>query len=905
MDVKALKMTATILSNAAAYIAMAGRKLGFLRENFRLLFIWPIAAVILSAIGWGALFAHLDEERRQAENIALKQAGVLSRNYADQLARTVEAIDQIALHVKYGWELSANKLQLENIKEKELFPPSSFLNIAIIDPNGILLTSTIPNSKGLAVGDRPYFSIHKNAIEDFLYIGVPVSSRISDRIIIPFSRRLADRNGRFTGVVVVAVVPGYFTANYDETTLGTYGLLGVVGTDRVMKVTRIGQIVYPPESPSLVSAPYFAGRSGSVILQGNEAFADMRSRYVGWDTVDGYPLIALTGLDERETLAPYWANRAAAIRYAIWANLALAAFTLIAMMLSVRLAWRKYQLETTQATYRMATEGGTEGFYIVRPVLDRHGSIVDFEIIDSNHHGAELLRQRREELIGKKVSSLYEGANPDRLIEMLHEAMDTSFYENDVEVPSESPVMPRWVHVRIVRAADELAVTLRDISDTKAHVDELERRSNADPLTGLPNRHWVQTYLPKAVKHAAEHDAMLAILFIDLDGFKAVNDTAGHAAGDELLRNAARRIVDAVRPHDHVVRLGGDEFVVIIEQIAHKADAAHVADRVQHAFQESFRLAQGVHSVGTSIGISMFPSDGTDADTLLRNADVAMYSVKAGGKGAYHFYDQKFYDALRVRLERESELRHAIEQDQFIMYYQPRVDIATGITASMEALVRWEHPSKGLMQPLEFIPLAEDTGLILSLGELVIDKVCKQLAQWVRTGQELVPVSVNVSSRQFNEADIAKILSASLARHNLDPKLIEIELTESSMMGSTWDVANTLRAIRRMGVTLLVDDFGTGYSSLSQLQRLDFDVLKVDRAFTEEIDRTEQGKIFFTAIITMAHALGMRVVAEGVESEAQIRILRTLHCDEMQGFYISRPLPPSERQPVLPKSVFM
>jgi EAL domain-containing protein (putative c-di-GMP-specific phosphodiesterase class I) len=308
--------------------------------------------------------------------------------------------------------------------------------------------------------------------------------------------------------------------------------------------------------------------------------------------------------------------------------------------------------------------------------------------------------------------------------------------------------------------------------------------------------------------------------------------------------------------------------------------------------------------VGTSIGISVFPSDGTDSETLLENADFALYSVKTSGKGNYRFYDEKFYEALRARLEQEAELRHAIEHDEFVMYYQPRVDISTGTTSSMEALVRWIHPTRGLVEPLAFIPLAEETGLILDLGELVIDKVCAQLAQWAKKTQELVPVSVNVSSRQFNEVDIAKILSVSLARHHIDARLVEVEVTESSMMGDNAGVASALTTIRRMGIKLLVDDFGTGYSSLSQLQRLDFDMLKVDRAFTAEIGKTERGNVFFKAIITMAHAIGMRVVAEGVENETQIKILKSLQCDELQGFYISRPLPPSDAQPILPRWFF-
>jgi diguanylate cyclase (GGDEF)-like protein/PAS domain S-box-containing protein len=558
------------------------------------------------------------------------------------------------------------------------------------------------------------------------------------------------------------------------------------------------------------------------------------------------------------------------------------------------------QLELTQATYRMATEGGNEGFYIVRPIYDNtKDAFVDFEIIDSNQRGAEFLGHPREDLIGRNMSSLYQGTNLDRPMAILRQAMESGFYEDDVEVSRESALQVQWIHCKIVRSHDDLAVTLRDISDAKAHVDELERRGNEDALTGLPNRYWVQTYLPQAIERAAANNAMLAVLFMDLDGFKAVNDEMGHPAGDELLRNVARRLKLAVRPQDKVARLGGDEFVIIIENLTHRRDAAHVAKRVLHAFRERFTLLQGVCSIGISIGISFFPFDGMDADTLLRNADIAMYSVKTGEKRNYRFYDPKFYGALRARMEQESELRHAIEHDQFVMYYQPRVDIATGTTCSMEALVRWEHPSKGLLEPLSFIPLAEETGLILRLGELIIDKVCAQLERWAQNGRDMVPVSINVSPRQFNEADVAKILMASLVRHHIGSKLVEVEVTESSMMGDSTDVSRILTTMRRMGVKLLVDDFGTGYSSLSQLQRLDFDVLKVDRAFTEKIEKTEKGNVFFKAIITMAHALGMRVVAEGVENESQIKILKSLSCDEIQGFYISKPMPPTEAQPIL------
>jgi diguanylate cyclase (GGDEF)-like protein/PAS domain S-box-containing protein len=566
------------------------------------------------------------------------------------------------------------------------------------------------------------------------------------------------------------------------------------------------------------------------------------------------------------------------------------------------------QLEFTQRTYRMATEGGNEGFYIIRPICEehaggqdtcgQHAAIVDFEIIDSNHWGAEFLGLRRDDFVGKKISSLYAGADLRRPMEMLSRAMETGFYEDDVEVPRDSPLRARWIHCKIVRSYGELAVTVSDISEAKAHVDELERRGNEDALTGLPNRYWLQTYLPQALGRANANHAELAVLFMDLDGFKAVNDALGHSAGDQLLRIAAQRLKVAVRPHDKVARLGGDEFVIILENMADKRDAAHVAERVLHAFRESFMLSHGVQSVGTSIGISVFPFDGTDGDTLLRNADNAMYAVKTSGKRNYRFFDPEQYGALRTRLELEAELRHAVEHDEFMMYYQPCIDTVTGAICSIEALVRWMHPTKGLLGPLEFIPLAEETGLIFRLGELVIDKVCVQLESWTQQGHELLPVSINVSPRQLREGSIADILLDSLATHHLDPRFIEIELTESSMIIERCDTADALAALRKTGTRLLVDDFGTGCSSLAQLQCMDCDVLKVDRAFTLEIGRTERASAFFKAIITMAHALGMRVVAEGVEHQHQMKLLKSLHCDEIQGYYISQPLPPEQIQSV-------
>jgi len=871
-------------------------KLSFLRGNLRLLLLWPIASLLLASFGWSLLIAKLDEDRNAAASFAITEAGALSRSYANHVKRSFDAIDQIILHVKLEWNMSNGRLDLHDAKKLGLFPESGPFSVAIIDRNGMRKTSTFADpgeQAGRNVSDRAFFITQKSAMRDFLYIGTPTIGRTTGAQVIHFSRPLFDEHGDFDGVVLVSVKTDYFTANYDPATYGKQGLLAVGGIDGVMRAVRIGDRIQEPDSTALILPFNVVTSSGSAKLDGNIWFEDRRNRFVGWQLVDSYPFLALAGLDEQTMLAASADSRAYSLRNAAAATLALFAFTLIAMALSLRLAWRKHQLDRMQATYRMATESGNEGFYICRPMWDSKRTICDFRVIDCNRRGAEFFGLTREQFIGQNLTALHDRPTAQQAMHLLKQAMNERRQEGEIELAT-GRGKARSLYLKAFQSDMDLAVTLRDITDEKAHMQELERRGNEDVLTKLPNRQWAQTYLPEALKRAEAANGLLALLFIDLDGFKAVNDSMGHAAGDELLVIASRRLQEAVRPNDHVVRFGGDEFVVILENIAHQEDAAHIAQRVLEAFREGFRLSQGVGAVGTSIGISVFPNDAKTADGLLEHADIAMYSVKTAGKRHYRFFDSRFYEALRIRLEREAELRAAIERDEFLMYYQPRIDIASGKTVSMEALIRWMHPSRGLIDPAEFIPLAEETGLILDLGHLAIGKVCAQLAEWLHSGQAMVPVSVNVSPRQFNEMDMARVFTSALAQHGIAPGLIEIELTESTMMDNSHGASIALKTIHDMGIKLLVDDFGTGYSSLSQLQRLDVDVLKVDRAFTAEIEKSKEGNVFFTAIITMAHALGMRVVAEGVETEQQLNILKSIACDEIQGFYVSRPLPPAE-----------
>lgn len=895
-------MKKMILQEFAQLTGHTRELLGTLRtslKNWRIYGPWLVAGLLILGMSWGVLLSALDSDRRKAVSNGISEAAALSRGYADQVARTMDALDQSLLHVRFEWELANGALKLDSMAEKGLFPPATTSYLAITDQVGNVRTTTLPTSDRLNLNDRPYFKAQMAATDDKLFIDKPTIGRASKRKVLQFSRRLLDQNGNFDGVVFMSVTPGYFTAHFDVATFGKNGYLGIVGEDHIIRASRMGMTVQKTDGQAWTEAPHFAAQSGSAWFDGSRWFSDKRNRFVGWQKVLGYPLIAVTGLDEEVILAPYWTARADTMRRALLTTLGFAAVTLGGMVFSLRLARRKHELELIQSTYRMATEGSSEGFFILGALSNSSDGIDDFEVVDCNQNGAEFCHQRREAIIGRRFSSLYREDTHEKIMVALQKAMIDGEFEGELEFRRDDAVNARWIYIKAVRSDSKLAITLRDISDTKAHVEALEHLSNHDALTGLPNRHWLQWYLPKAIEYAKENDSGIALLFVDLDGFKFVNDTMGHAAGDELLRYSAHRLQEAVRPHDNVVRIGGDEFVVILENNVLADEAGQVAARVLAAYKPKFKLIKGTHSIGASIGISLFPRDGADAPTLLQNADMAMYSVKTSGKGDYRFYDLKFFEELRTRLELEAELRRAVESDEFVMYYQARVDILTNATTSFEALVRWEHPAKGLIEPGEFIPMAEETGLILRLGELVIGKVCAQLAHWSKHGQEILPVSINVSSRQFNETDVSKAFSSAIENYHLDPNLIEIELTESSMMGSSTNVIHSLSEIRKIGIKLLIDDFGTGYSSLAQLQLLDFDILKIDQAFTKRLDDNEQARVLFTAIITMAHALGMRVVAEGVETASQVDILRSLGCDEMQGFYISVPMPATDRQQYL------
>lgn len=467
------------------------------------------------------------------------------------------------------------------------------------------------------------------------------------------------------------------------------------------------------------------------------------------------------------------------------------------------------------------------------------------------------------------------------------------------------PTGPRYFHVRMVPERDmenrvaSVLVIARDISERKRHEDQLLYQASHDTLTGLPNRSLVLDRLQQAMLHAQRGRRLLAVAYLDLDHFKDINDTLGHGAGDELLRQTATRINAVLRPGDTVGRQSGDEFILLLPDIARVEDVTVVAEKILDMLARPFPLGGRDVYVTCSLGLTVFPSDGEDAETLLRNADIAMYRAKEEGRNAIRFYVPEMDARMRARVEMEHDLRLAIKRGELVLYYQPRVSLTTGAVLGFEALVRWNHPDRGLIGPDRFIGVAEDTGLIVPLGDWVLEEACRCARKWRDMGHSGVRMSVNLSARQFRDPGLVGRIEKVIAEMRLAPALLELEITESTVMHDSEAAIGILRALKKLGVLLSVDDFGTGYSSLSYLKLFPIDVLKVDRSFVRSVTTDPDDAAIVRAIVTLAHSLGLVVVAEGAEEAAQAAFLCYVKCDEMQGYYFSRPLPEGDAELLL------
>ena len=453
-----------------------------------------------------------------------------------------------------------------------------------------------------------------------------------------------------------------------------------------------------------------------------------------------------------------------------------------------------------------------------------------------------------------------------------------------------------WFHVRTFPIRNDAGKAYRvagvaeDITERKAAEERLLQLAHYDSLTNLPNRKLFFESLERLLTQAEDNQWTVAVLFLDLDRFKLVNDTLGHATGDELLQRVAARLVECVRIRDVVGRLGGDEFALILPALDSADDAVAVAAKVIQALAEPFDLAGHETFISASIGITVYPGDTGDAEALLRYADTAMYRAKAGGRNTYRYYTAEMNERAMEKLELETALRRALERSEFLLHFQPKLDLASGKVSGVEALLRWQRPQIGLVSPADFISLLEETGLIVPVGEWVIHAACAQIQAWEQEGIAPAPIAINLSGRQFHQKTLAAMIAQIAREHGVEPRLLEFEITESAAMASAEETVRILQKLRAAGISISVDDFGTGYSSLAYLKRFPIDAVKIDRSFVSDITVNPEDAAIVLAVIAMVHAMRLKVIAEGVETEAQLQFLQTNACDQIQGYFFSRPL---------------
>ena len=521
-------------------------------------------------------------------------------------------------------------------------------------------------------------------------------------------------------------------------------------------------------------------------------------------------------------------------------------------------------------------------------------------ILAVNPSFTRLTGYEAEEAIGKTPSLLKSGRHDDAFYKAMWEALrGEGEWSGEVwDRRKDGSLYPKWLDIRVVNnmcgeAAGEpvfYVASFTDVSERKEAEERIRELAYHDVLTGLPNRRLLRDRLEHAMANAQRGRHHLAVLFIDLDRFKNVNDSMGHAAGDLLLREVASRLRCCVRDVDTVARLGGDEFVVVLENLEEEVDAVSVANKIQTAFSLPISVDKQTLHVTTSIGIALYPDDGNDADTLMQNADTAMYQAKAAGCNNYQFFAPFMNTQAREKLVLEHTLQDALAREEFQLHYQPIYDLGSGALMGAEALIRWQSPEHGLVSPERFIPIAEETGVIVPIGDWVLRQVCRDLVAWQTKGLKPPRIALNFSPRQFRQPSLVSRIRATLEATGVSATQLELEVTESALMERPEQAARQLRELKSLGMGIVIDDFGTGYSSLAYLKRFPIDKLKIDRSFVRDLLSDKSDREITLAVIALSHNLGLRVVAEGVEEQAQADFLHHHMCDFVQGFHFSRPL---------------
>lgn len=859
-----------------------------------------LAQILLYVLVGGLAGYSLYQSRLQYEESALVNSQNLAQFVQHDISASVRTIDLALLDI-------ASELQRQ---EKEGRVSASALNafigeqvkrqpamdgIRVANAQGWLTHGTgILDHTRVSVADRPHFQRLKTEPALGLLMTKPQVTRVGGQWAIFLARAVRHPDGSFAGVVLASVPLTYFTTQLSALQIGPHGSFVLFDDDfellarvpeRLSDADLAGQKIKAPEILALLQQDQPAG------TYRNRSVFDQRERLGAYRKIPGTALNVSIDLAADDYLAPWHEE-------ALKTGTLFVVFILVSLFMSAFIyrAW-KQQTAAVQAlkdaNRTLAAEKQLNQAIIASSPLsiftrDPQGCITSWNQAAEAFYG-----WTAKEAIGKPLQNLPPGKKSES--EALRRRVMSGEHILGLELLRQHrdgrPLHISTTLTPLYNASGKINGYLAMASDITARrlaEKQVEFLAYHDALTGLPNRLLLQDRFAQALAFADRSQTQVALLFLDLDNFKTINDSLGHAIGDVFLKEVAARLNMCLRETDTISRQGGDEFLIVLADQHDAEEITPVLSKLLAQVSDVFEFDGHELSTSASIGIAMYPVDGRDFETLLKKADTAMYQAKEAGRNNYRFFDEQMNLQAVDHLYLKSGLRKAIERQEFVLHYQPQIDLITGAVMGAEALIRWNHPEQGQLPPSRFISLAEDSGLIVPMGEWVIHEACRQSVAWRQAGLPPVVIAVNMSPVQFRRGDVVQVLTQALQATGLDPHCLELEMTESVLLHNTEKVLADVRRLKRMGVKLSIDDFGTGYSSLSYLKRFDVDKLKIDQSFVRDLATDPDDAAIVRAIIQMAHSLGLKTVAEGVESAVILDLLRLFHCDEIQGNHIAR-----------------
>lgn len=824
--------------------------------------------------------------QRNVENLAWTLEG--------HTRSTVEKIDLVLLEVQhrlqidYPQGLSQRKGSGFNAELARLLaaiPESQSLRV--VDTHGNFIFDATGKLSPATIGDRAYFQRNKNERQAGLVISEPIFARLTQNWVITLSRRLEDRQGNFMGLVQAAINTDALRHIYGTLDVGKGGVASLYDADMRLIArqpnlpNRLGKSISNPEIARNITARS-AGSFSAVSYQ------DGVRRIFGFRRLENIPFVVFVGLAEDEVLAEWYRK----LTY-----YGLSALVLALALLGLILIWQRSYVQALRLAQNMSNAYG-ESASRMRALLD---SIPDLAWIKDAQFRFHAVNEAYARIVGKPATQML----GQTVFQIWPESLARQFQAHDeevlrtgephhveMEIPDQDGKPHILDYLRVpVRDEDGQVVgtagVARDITGRKQAEARIRYLAEHDALTDLPNRTLLNTRLAEAIAHSVGEQAQMALLFLDLDHFKNINDSLGHELGDKLLQQVAERLGQMLDERDTISRPGGDEFAILLAHCGDAAMIGRIAQRLLDGVAQPFLVDGHELVLSASIGISVYPYDGADLGTLMKNADAALFTAKAAGRNNYQFFTAEMNARVFERLSLENSLRKALGRKELVLHYQPQVEVKSGRLVGFEALLRWRHPDMGLISPARFIPIAEETNLILPIGEWVLAEACFQLMAWQAQGLPATSVAVNLSAVQFRQRNLVDIVARVLAESGLPPERLELEITESLLMEDTERAIQVLHDLKALGVRLSLDDFGTGYSSLSYLKRFPLDKIKIDQSFVRDLTRDPGDAAIIQAIIAIASKLGMGVIAEGVETREQLDYLNRHDCPEVQGFLFS------------------